>query len=325
MAGSELQSFWEYYNQSKSPIEAILARKTPPREVASFVAGTEAIFGVVEQVNPGVIFLPERGASPIGWALEEWETSKGLSYTKVSLPIGSWTNVEDGKLHGISDEQKRDVIFDELKRLHDKGATSEDPIGVENPLLIDEVQSGSTIATAARLLRAGLREIYDCDRLYVIAAQDSREPALHRDKVVFYQKLVANMKEGYQVAVIPVPLFFMDRETLLNRLILPTDAPNVTKQHRLQHIMHNVEAQELIRHLVIGFRRPEALLSTVETIRSGHSDLELPPDQGLHKWITEMISAEGRYRPEHVFSWLERFARVVIGQRASRTASGDIS
>jgi hypothetical protein len=299
-------SFWVNPSQIR-PIDRIInsaiQERNPntPQAVSDFVFGCETIFHMVQQIEPDLIILPLRGAAPMGWALEEFEQLEGCTYPKVYPRIGDHINVLSGKQRGYPRSVKQEIVKVDLPQ-----AT----IGVQKPLLIDEVQAGSTITEIAHFLSPALKDVFDCDTLYVIGAQDSR--VMQRKKTEGYQRLVANVDAQFVTSTVDLPLFYVDRNELLDYLlefegVSPAGVPTI-------QVMHNIEAKALFKNITYGVLHPELLLNAVKCVREG----EVQQDR-LSQWIGGLVVPKDEYylKAENgkILDWLQELGRLNLQRR----------
>lgn len=241
------------------PIDVVIQR-VQPMEAMQFVKGCQTIFDYVVQINPDVIFFPERGAGPINWTLDSLGSLYGKKYIGLPLPLGTHIEIETGKESGLSKGEKRMVVEDGIKR------TMELHGPIRRPLLIDEAQSGSTILTAAHFLYNRLQITGMSEKLYVIVAQDSRNGWLTNKRAHGFRTLVSNRRPHIQAEIVELPLLYTDRQIFLNHILYSIDEDPLQRPLR-QKIVQNTDAMELVSNLALATVSPKdferALASTI--------------------------------------------------------------
>jgi hypothetical protein len=284
-------------------INSAIQERNPntPQAVSDFVFGCETIFHIVQQIEPDLIILPLRGAAPMGWALEEFEQLEGRAYLKVYPRIGDHINVLSGKQRGYPRSVKQEIAKVDLPQV---------TIGVQKPLLIDEVQAGSTITEIAHFLSPALKDVFGCDILYVIGAQDSR--VMQRRKTDGYQRLVANVDAQFVTSTVDLPLFYIDRNELLD-YILEFEGVSTANIPMIQ-VVHNIEAEDLFKNITYGVINPELLLNAVKCIRQGN----VPQDR-LSQWISGLVAPRDEYylkaENDRILNWLQELGRLNLQRR----------
>src|SRR3989338_827353 len=243
-------AFWTSQNSSYVRPVDVAVRKISSFEAVGFVRGVRSVFNVIEAADPDIIFLPERGAGPIDWALQRFgEIYRGKERFKVFLPIGTCVDPFTCAEWGPGKRDKSEIVGKIVGNLR------ETRDWLSKPLLIDEVQSGATITKVTHDLVRALIGLYSggsvqpiTDKLQVVAVQDNRNGWLAQKKAKGYTSIVDNSKAYIQGFITEMPLFTVDRQIFLNYLLAPKDSTR--KQVVLPMVMQNTEAQEFIRNLV---------------------------------------------------------------------------
>ncbi len=236
-------NYWLNDGGSENVVKNVI-RKITPSEAVGFVVGCLGVFQLVEKINPDVVFIPERGAGPVDWALQQFEDSySGVSRYKVYLPIGTCIDPDTSEEWGPTRDAKRTMVGETVENLYDRGR------GPRKPLLIDEVQSGATLTYVTHNLNRAIAEhsvgVGIIENLHVIAVQDTRNSWLSRKHAKGYRSIVESRRKGVKAYVVEMPLFTTDRQVLLNRLF------NSPDEYRLPMVEHNIDAQKFIRGLVL--------------------------------------------------------------------------
>ncbi len=211
-------------------------QRITPEEAVGFVMGCQEIYRMINEIDPDVMFFPERGASPIDWSLQQFgELYPDKIRHCVYLPIGTCIDPRTSSEWGPSKPTKLSIVHDAVENLHRSG------VSVKKPLLIDEVQSGATITNVVR----NLGDVMDGGDLFVIAVQDTRNSWLSRKHAKGYKKIIESKREGVVARVVEMPLFTVDRQTFLNRLF------NSSNGYHWPMVEQNIEAQLFIKGLVL--------------------------------------------------------------------------
>lgn len=308
-------SFWETYNNSSiRPMDRVInaanQERNPntPQTISDFVFGCRTIFSMMQQIEPDLVILPLRGAVPIGWVVEEFEQLNGKHYPKVYPRVGDHINALDGRQGGYPLQTKQDIVRVDLSNV--TGV-------VERPLLIDEVQAGSTLTEVASLLSSELRDVFSCETLYVIGAQDTR--VMQRKKTKDYLQLVGNLRPQFIASTVNLPLFYIDRNEFLDYLLEPTGKES-SKTPTMLHTMHNIEAEDLFKNLTYGVLYPDILLRVIKDIRDGKGGQLIEEGDSdeisarLSKWINVLLAPRDDYylKAENgaILDWLEKLGNI---------------
>lgn len=285
--------FWpRYFSDPTRPIDQAV-RKVSPHEAVAFVKGCQRVYSLVNFLNPDVIFIPLRGAMPIDWALRELqELGNGRSPMRIYLPIGTAIDPLTGAEWGPEKLVKREIVSISVNNLRKSHSW------IEKPLLLDEVQSGATITNVTHnlvraLMRNDPRENVSplTNRLYLVAIQDSRNGWPTHQKAKGYKSIVGNSKINISAYTEEIPLFTVDRQVFLDRLLGPEGE---TKNHLIAPmIMPNLEAEKLIRAMVRVVNKPLLFEKELEGILitddySGRNLSERVDDQSVFYWFKEM-------------------------------------
>ena len=169
----------------------------------------------------------------------------------VTIPIGTYTDIQTGIQGGFNSTHKDAVIGNELARLQESGIVKGK---IRDIALVDEAQSGSTSSTAAMLLRTYFPKNV---RLHYLPCKDDRHDIIVRKSVQRYKELVSGEDPGIIGYSIPVPMFFIDRSHLLDVIVLPEarDGVPAVDNYKMQMKVHNMVAKQgfkMITHLVLN-------------------------------------------------------------------------
>lgn len=313
-------NFWDKYAYFyERPIDTLVVREETARHpltpalMVDFYDGCRKINSLVKNIRPDVIFLPLRGAAPIGWVLDEFEELRGKPVRlKYPIRLGHTTNVETGEEYGTKGYKKRIVRMD-LERLLYSFPELTDGRDV-SAMLIDEVQSGSTIAEAAEILREQLIDYTLTDHLSVIGAVDSR---VQRDKTHDYRQMQNNSTQGIVLKEVRLPLFSIDRTEFLDSLLSPTTHPSGI--HRIgAHVMHNIPSKQLLQILARTYLQPEHMLEALNKVFTQRKKCD-DNTRFFLQWLRDVFHDNEIYRRrasnKDIFAWLNEFATLCLEKR----------
>jgi hypothetical protein len=227
-----------------------------PTQVGNFILSADVVRTAVANAGEVLILLPERGAMPIFWAADgyadEEHTMAGNGI--IQLPIGSYDF--EGPDHDIKKGTLRNQHKHAIVARHSTTLKEADRL-----LIIDEVQKGGTITELVDIVERH-RGDEQKTRLYVVAAQDSRQGVSSQDKKPEYKILASGERKGAIATVVPMPLVGTDREDLLNRLWYSGNTRVPTENDPEIVIRPNYEAELIFRLLGMAVRNREALEDT---------------------------------------------------------------
>lgn len=312
--------FWDLYDRrTEDAFKTIIY--ISPEEIINFVKSMQAVYEIILKANAEAIFVPDRGAAPLVWSLMALDLIKGnLLPQFISLPIGSSYRIFTNKQRGFNFSEKSQIIKEEIEKLKQIGI---DVVELKKIVLLDEAQSGSTSATAVKILQ----QLATNASIVYIACKDYRGATKKvRSADPLYQRMTSNEISGVEGNSISVPLFYVDRPAFLDILIemnnLALGETNVTTP--LLQKIHNTEAKKIFEMLVmlISYPRIAKLLSSQEEIKDFElSEIEQRIYEKLRDIKDKMISkaiedAEldgldsiGRQtRVNAVHSWFKRIA-----------------
>lgn len=233
------------------PLEVMARRASPAQAVAFAKAATAIRATLTEHVADGVLtIVPLRGAMPVVWAAEGFaklESGSGAMYLEVPIGVQRRQHEGGGAVErSPRSEQKRAILDHYVSEwLASRGRVSSG----QRLVLLDEVQHGGTIMTAARALRSIIRDRGLNEHLTVISALDSRRGARSEAKTVAYQELVANRIPNVAPITVPLPMFAIDVQPLLDRVELIGDGRDLNGMERRLRTIRNTEAERVFRLL----------------------------------------------------------------------------
>lgn len=257
------------------------------QEVGSFIKGSQVIAAKVQHIQPDAIFIPERGARPFEWMIEAMRSPDSPAFNYLHLPIGTHADVDTSKLEGVKPHFKYEAIKGVVEHaIRDRGIT------FSRPLIIDEVQKGTTLSAATRYLLDIFKEKGIESVLHVIAAQDNRDGSLHFEKNEHYKDLLTNSNPQCEVSVITLPLVTTDRRSLLNTIIPPTEMRTRDNAPKMMMTVHNVDAQHTLEKLLWVANNSLETHRILEKIKAGDLQTEDLTDEGakIFAWIQEVLT-----------------------------------
>jgi len=266
------ESYWERQEGHNPNVLEILIHNIKPDHVYGFVKGCEAILSILEEFHTDTVIYPERGAIPISWVVSELSNTTPFEFDEIHLPIGTHQNINKPKYSGLNGNQKKIIIDKAIEQIISR-------FGLNIKLaIVDEVQSGSTLSQASHHILNSLRSFNSSINMLVIAAQDNREGVIHRNKTQGFRIISANERSGITAAVIPMPLFTVDRDALLNDILFPSDAPEKVRLHAMK-ICHNTDSEYLFRLMTDFIQHPEKILMLIHLLEDNFT--HMPCDGNL--------------------------------------------
>lgn len=233
--------FWRSQEAAKPVTLEYVSEVISPQDAYSFAKGLHQIYEATKAVNPDVVFLPERGSAPFGWALDYFGEKEGIRFTQVPVIIGTGTNVLTGEIGGqTKPEKQRNVERAVEIAINTVG-------NITNPLLIDEVQYGGTILQASHYLHTSFVDWGITSPLNVIAVEDTKKGGWKNKKADGYKRLISNRRPHIRSTVVKMPIFSIDRDDVLNRIVTE---PVASPEKPMPMVMHNTASRELIRTLL---------------------------------------------------------------------------
>ncbi len=235
----------EIAQPAKTPFETLLTVR--PFQVVEFLDGASAIRNVLtaRSHTTSTLITPLRGALPLLWATEGFEGIEPplpVHVHEIALGLFKYTShTGETRTTSPSYEQKAGLLEDLFSGLSNEQ--------VKRLLLLDEVQKGGTISTAAHIIQKILQKNYPSHRLGIIAAQDSRLPVMRQPKTQTYELIASNSLDDIRTNVIPMPLIATDRDALLDGVFLSGSRHD---SHLASHrftVVRNKRAEILFRML----------------------------------------------------------------------------
>ena len=294
-------SFWQTQEARGNVGAESLVKKISPEEAFAFSLGCSQIYQAVESVNPDVVFLPERGAGPISWALEAFEAIGGRSFYKVPLIIGTETDIKTGSQGG----QTKPVKQLNVERGVEIAIAN---VGlISKPMLIDEVQFGGTIRQATHYLHRALSDHGITSPLNLVAVEDTREGGWVNKKTGGYRTMVSNRRGHVSAQVVRMPVFSIDREVFLNNLL--TERDRNSRIPPMPMIIHNTDAQEIVKNLINGFISPDILIDALVVLGTNSNQGQSYRSAKAIEWIRNILSSsDDPSFQRRILSWLTKYA-----------------
>lgn len=299
------RQFWNsYYNERPRPIDVLVGKEIRPSDVVEFVQICRGIFNTVRAINPDVIFIPERGAGPISWALETYEDMEDTHFFKAYLPIGTKINLDEGDITGSTKPEKYELISAWVDR------TMEAKPGITKPLILDEVQSGSTLRTASQILMRVLREKLGLELLSVVGVEDA---LVDRPRAHGYGSIIEGKRIDMAGFHYKAPLFHVDRQPLLNHIVRYQDTTGDEISEATDRlpgqldVVFNVEAINLYRNLVYAVNYPALFKVALDRIQKGEDRPVGDVGEQLYTWTKEIVDStdeeKNRVSKEQILVW----------------------
>lgn len=296
---------------------ATIVQRVRPAEAADLALACQSIALECARWRPSAIFYAERGAGPLATMVEQSAAAEGRRWPLVPLAIGTATDPMSGRLRGFTPTQKEEIIQGAVALWR---ASLPAHASVRTALLLDEVQGGGTISTAARLLVRQLHELDSFRRLVVVATVDTRA---RRPKKQPFHAMLDGQDPALLLQTIQAPLYTVDRVPFLNTLLLPysDEAGNRRSQ---EHVMAmrviNEDAQTFFRVLALAARFPTALAAALTRVagtgtQDSQSVVALPaslgqPEREIEHGLAVLlgdVTAENPARVTGIRDWFARF------------------
>lgn len=272
----------------------VMARRASPREAVAFAKAAGVVrTALAQHAGVGALtIVPLRGAMPVVWAVEglrRFENGSGASYLEVPIGVqrrdlGVGAFIE----RSPRPEQKRailDHLVSKWLASHPRQAPSHLRL-----VLLDEVQHGGTIMTATRALRSIIKSRGLHEKLTVISALDSRRGAQGEGKTAAFRELTANRLPNTTPITVPMPMFAIDVQPLLDRVELTGDGRDLSGMEQRLRTIRNAEAERLFR--VLGtLARAASIRSGPEVFDDAKEELRSGRELTRHgeNWIGDVI------------------------------------
>lgn len=185
------------WSVARTPIEDLVS-SIDPEAAADFMGCVRAVNEVINKEKPEIVFIPQRGAAPLRWAIEALRGSQAPSDLTVEpifidLPIGTYRDLPSKSVNGPTKSLKAKIIRETLTELEGQGLYVPNETSI---MLIDEVQNGGTISTAVNALQKAMKYDYsDSTTISVVAVQDSRGKLIGNVKAQSYKQIATNRRE----------------------------------------------------------------------------------------------------------------------------------
>lgn len=310
---------------------AVTVRNATHQEAVDFVHSAIVVEEIIEKEKPNIVIMPQRGASPIRWAIEELTEQKAVvdSPKFMDIPIGTAYDVPSGTETGITKGQKTALIRETLEGLRDEEIYIP---GESKLMIIDEVQKGGTITQAARSLQRTLEDDFsDQNEFIVVAVQDSRRNFVGSAMTDEFKIMVANEAKGVKTYSVSASLFTVDRNPLLD--IVATDISKLEKPEDVKlanfQTIPNYPAREFFKSLVRMTMHPKKALKEIEAIRPdarGNANVDDIDYDGLDDSAVQMVLTDFLTDPREIkkpvnekqlFEWIGLYLRKVIEKKKS--------
>lgn len=272
-------------------LQAVVLRS--PYQVATFVHGTSVLRQALASFDSKetLTIAPLRGAMPMVW------TASGLAEYE-PVPNGSFIEVPIGTFQYQGEKGTRETSPREDQKRFIMRRSMQDALAVRNldpettrVAIVDEVQKGGTLGTAARITRSLMTELELSPELRVMAVQDSRPRMLAQKKTEAYKILASNSLDRTHTTVIPVPLIATDRTALLDTIYFTgSDRRALTLGDHLS-VVRNVRAESMFRTLGSLARSSELRHDpdTIDGLLNAHGELNIKAANRVEVWVETLV------------------------------------
>lgn len=262
--------FYHYYDDhfSDKALQEIFTFNV--KTVVDYVRSMGVVYQAAIRDNPDMVFFPDRGAGPLMWTIEAYESrdnafGKAVKIPKATLPIGTTTTILNVRNSGVNEIEKTVIIKEELKRLRDNGLM---PQECRHVVLIDEAQSGTTSAQAAKILKSVLGE--NPPLITYIACKDERGDIKIRPATYPFKSMVSGEVKGIEGFSIPIPMFYIDSAPLLDVIVKPEVKVGSSPENWLKMLtkIHNTGARNTFESITLLVLLPELINVALDPQRS---------------------------------------------------------
>ncbi|MCB0320591.1 MAG: hypothetical protein KDD60_06650 [Bdellovibrionales bacterium] len=269
-----------------------------PEQAVEFVDGMYRFSQSILDREPSILFVPERGAGPLLWAIQETQRQQNAPLFWVcSLPVGTLTNPEDGKRAGMSKSRQFEIVSHTVQS---HVADWRRAGALDRMVFVDEAQGGTTSIRLARYVQKALTS-QGLDKLELVIAQDSRA-------VPNYSP---NLKaKDISLERIEFPFITCDKPSVLNNLVLPVGSNTIEVV-----VVPNIEGQKLITMLMRARQNPELIefALTGQECSTGLANME-DLEREVVTWIQSITTSECHRRERWsdislVKQWFEEFSQ----------------
>lgn len=296
--------FWNLFDVRRVPSIEIL--NIPPRIIVDYVKSMVPVYYVIARDNPQIVFAPDRGAAPLVWTLETISEINpvDININFATLPIGTHTDTSTGRESGYNYSTKKKIVEQELNRLRAAGLLDS---ALTHVVLLDEAQSGSTSATATRILKDLLSSENPNIKITYIPCRDEGRNVAIRNADAGYKSLAGGEVKGIEGFTIPVPIFFIDRPVFLDIIAIPTEegVPVINSERMLMKI-HNSEARKVFRYITLLVMLPEV---TRAIVTEGMGENDLPEVMRsyyleIHAWVNLLENTNTGIARVRIMQWI---------------------
>lgn len=309
MIGENIAEF-----QSKRAIDIICRGEISFPDLLNFIGACAVFAEEIKKERPDVLFVPLRGASPMGWMARYFLEDTDVMPIVAELPIGShmYTRIDGGKdilaTRGIRPSDKARIVGEVMDNLVDGGIYLP---GQSNLMLVDEVQFGSTISDASKYITGEMRKRKDQRELAVFAFRDGRT----RDRRLQKYYNIAKDLGVKDLGTTTNTLFTVDSPPLIDGIV--NENPDLPPSVSTLRIVENVSARNIFRTLYEAYKDPAKVLDVVKKMRDGNLTDDIQSSilyQEINSALTDTVPVKrGKgVKEKQIFEWWELFARQVI-------------
>ena len=272
----ESPPYWESSISTPSPLESLAQREIPVEDVKDFVLGCQKIFKLVQEIQPSVIFYPERGGGILSWVMNAMAGMDGIQLPPQEyLLSGNYTNALTGKLLSPTDNMKRHIVARGVREFLQKRDVSKG--NIRNPVVIDEKTGGRSSKFVASQVKIALEKNNPqgfLGKIHLVVLEYS-PPKIDHFAGLSDSTAKTNFFFFFEPHIVAAPNPFVDQKQFLDTIFASDDLetrtgdqniPNAKKKEfqekvvsqELMH-MHNTESEQLIKAITSFVLKPETL------------------------------------------------------------------
>jgi hypothetical protein len=281
--------------------------------------GCATFSDAIRDERPGVLLVPLRGASPMGWMVADFLRHSAEMPTVVHLPIGTHTYViEDARgrrevTSGLRAADKARIVAETIAELASRGLYQP----VETKLmLVDEVQYGSTITDAARHILTSMDSHGDVNPLRVFAFRDGRT----RDRWTRKYIQIASKLNANSLGTTVPSLFTVDRRPLLDAIV--NTAPDHPPTPKTLAVSPNVDARGSFAAIFETWQEPQKVLdrlSMMDRASRNQTGSSRVTDEIARALADPIPVRNGKAATrEQMVAFFRQLAKIFLNDRTSR-------
>jgi len=302
-----------------------------PGKVIDFCSSVAMLYARLRyNYNPQIAIFPLRGAMPIAKSLEAYieNDPQPPDLYPIYSPIGLTHQDGTGKPCHPSFEQKKEVLerdlnfmIGDLERQRDNAMKRGDEFSIpQSVVLIDEVQTGQSISETARILDQIVPQDWS---LNVLAYENVTTKWKKKGKTLEYQALSNNT--GYiRVDKVTGKFFSIDVPQVLPIIVKP-GGDSVSSSFLMSHVLHNTEADSMIKNLTRAVLLPDAFTRIVQDpmidlSRADFNQREARSAGNMQSWMNDALERQiSNHDRESLANWLRIYAGHLIRRGSGRS------